>query len=162
MTPIPGPVALTCPTCRDTGSVWDDGVSLLQSHATGEPMRGGREVDCPSCCPGDTFGRHWIGYPDANAWTVTVVDERAPDDVVVHVEHTQSGMQQRAHAATRAAHILTRIAAARSTTDEHIGPAIAYLVRCAVETDGRMEVHDRRHGIRVAIQPTDPHHPANT
>jgi hypothetical protein len=61
---MPGYVNLGCPTCKGTGSGWDEGVSLLASVVTGQPIRPGGEVDCPDC---DGTGRgewRWVGDPE--------------------------------------------------------------------------------------------------
>lgn len=55
-------IRLSCRVCQGTSVVWGEGVSLLDSHLTGQPMSAGREVDCPAC---DGSGRdltpYWVG-----------------------------------------------------------------------------------------------------
>lgn len=60
---MPGYIPVPCPTCGNSGTIWDDGVPLLQSVITGEPMRAGAEVDCPECEGDGRSGWRWIGDP---------------------------------------------------------------------------------------------------
>jgi hypothetical protein len=51
---IPGFVHVSCRQCRGGGTVWQEGISLLESVVAGVPQRAGQEVDCPQC-----RGRGW-------------------------------------------------------------------------------------------------------
>lgn len=155
-----GFVTLGCPVCQGSGSAWDDGVPLLASVASGQPMRAGREVDCPTCAGAGRFGRYWIRQQPATAWTVTVTDDRTGQ---VHEVPGITGEHARGAAASITHGILGRLWADTRTEEDstELWEAIGKLAAAVHETTHRVEAHDQRFGIRVDVHPADPDHPLN-
>lgn len=115
----------------------------------------------PLASTGDTYGQQWIGYPDADAWTITITDERTGD---TYVRHSPTSPGSRRAAIIRAAGVLGLLCAEIPEEERSPGlwEAVQDLLNRLMDAPGRVEVASRLHGLRVALQPTDPHHPANT